>query len=249
MNVYLNKFMVYFEIHRLYREGFSIRQIGEELVLNRRTVSKYLSMSELEFEQMMIDQSERNKVLSPYESFVKSRLEKFRDTPAAQMHDWLKEHFKDLRVHSTKDIEDIAHAAQALCKSIGKKIAVVVNYDNFQIDENVFDAYTAMVKQLSDTYYTEVSRYTTSAFMRLKLGKALEGKMLSAASAAVAELAGHLGDGRGGPLGDAVGRSATVLLESLVEHREERLLMGGTANLTRNTADFGVSLRPVLEAL
>jgi propionate CoA-transferase len=55
-----------------------------------------------------------------------------------------------------------------------------VNYDNFQIDENVFDAYTAMVKQLSDTYYTEVSRYTTSAFMRLKLGKALEGRGLAA---------------------------------------------------------------------
>lgn len=87
------------------------------------------------------------------------------------------------------------------------------------------------------------------AQLRDLLGKALEGKKLSAASAAVAELAGHLGDGRGGPLGDAVGRSATVLLESLVEHREERLLMGGTANLTRNTADFGGSLRPVLEAL
>jgi heat-inducible transcriptional repressor len=39
------------------------------------------------------------------------------------------------------------------------------------------------------------------------------------------------------------------LLESLVEHSEERLLLGGTANLTRNTADFGGSLRSVLEAL
>ena len=104
MNVYLNKFMVYFEIHRLYREGFSTRQISEELVLNRRTVSRYLSMSEPEFEQMMIDQSERDKVLTPYESFVKSRLEKFRDTPAAQMHDWLKEHFKDLPKVSQKTV-------------------------------------------------------------------------------------------------------------------------------------------------
>jgi hypothetical protein len=33
MNVYLNKFMVYFEIHRLYREGFSIRQISEVTTL------------------------------------------------------------------------------------------------------------------------------------------------------------------------------------------------------------------------
>jgi len=83
--------------------------------------------------------------------------------------------------------------------------------------------------------------------LRDLLGSALEGKKLTAASAAVAELAGRLNISD--TLGDAVGRSATVLLESLVENREERLLMGGTANLTRNTADFGGSLRPVLEAL
>jgi heat-inducible transcriptional repressor len=83
--------------------------------------------------------------------------------------------------------------------------------------------------------------------LRERLAAALEGKPLSAASVAVADLASQL-DGRGG-LGDAVGRAATVLVETLVEHREERLLLGGTANLTRNTADFGGSLRSVLEAL
>ena len=76
-------------------------------------------------------------------------------------------------------------------------------------------------------------------------------------SAGRQEALGGLGCGRrprrptrgAGGLGDAVGRSATVLLESLVEHTEERLLMGGTANLTRNAADFGGSLRSILEAL
>ncbi|OBI13789.1 heat-inducible transcriptional repressor HrcA [Mycobacterium sp. E2327] len=87
--------------------------------------------------------------------------------------------------------------------------------------------------------------------LREMLGQALVGKRLSAASTAVADLAGEL-HGRSGlanNLSDAVGRSATVLLESLVEHTEERLLMGGTANLTRNAADFGGSLRSILEAL
>jgi heat-inducible transcriptional repressor len=83
--------------------------------------------------------------------------------------------------------------------------------------------------------------------LREMLGQALEGKKLAAASIAVADLAGQL-RGAGG-FGDAVGRSATVLLESLVEHTEERLLMGGAANLTRNSADFGGSLRSILEAL
>jgi heat-inducible transcriptional repressor len=83
--------------------------------------------------------------------------------------------------------------------------------------------------------------------LRDRLAQALEGKPLSAASVAVSDLAVQL-NGQGG-LGDAIGRSATVLVETLVDHTEERLLLGGTANLTRNTADFGGSLRSVLEAL
>ena len=83
--------------------------------------------------------------------------------------------------------------------------------------------------------------------LRERLGQALEGKPITTASIAVSDLASQLvGHGR---LGDSVGRAATVLVETLVEHGEERLLLGGTANLTHNTADFGGSLRSVLEAL
>ncbi|HYO04222.1 MAG TPA: heat-inducible transcriptional repressor HrcA [Mycobacterium sp.] len=85
------------------------------------------------------------------------------------------------------------------------------------------------------------------AQLRERLGQALEGKPVTTASIAVSDLASQL-VGHGG-LGNAVGRSATVLVETLVEHSEERLLHGGTANLTHNTADFGGSLRSVLEAL
>jgi heat-inducible transcriptional repressor len=42
---------------------------------------------------------------------------------------------------------------------------------------------------------------------------------------------------------------STVLLETLVEKREERIMLGGTANLTRSALDFPGSIRPVLEAL
>ncbi len=88
---------------------------------------------------------------------------------------------------------------------------------------------------------------TQLANLRERLGQALEGKPITTASIAVSDLASQL-VGHGG-LGNAVGRSATVLVETLVEHTEERLLLGGTANLTHNTADFGGSLRSVLEAL
>jgi propionate CoA-transferase len=42
------------------------------------------------------------------------------------------------------------------------------------------DDYSAMVKEVTDKFYTDVSRYTTSAFMRLKLGEALESRGLAA---------------------------------------------------------------------
>lgn len=88
--------------------------------------------------------------------------------------------FQGLQVHTLKDVQDIAQAARALCEPLGKKIKVVVNYDNFQIAEAVVDDYAAMVKALSDAYYIDVARYTTSAFMRLKLGEALENRGLAA---------------------------------------------------------------------
>ncbi|MFF4207884.1 heat-inducible transcriptional repressor HrcA [Streptomyces sp. NPDC001796] len=41
----------------------------------------------------------------------------------------------------------------------------------------------------------------------------------------------------------------STLLETLVEETEERLMIGGTANLTRFAHDFPLTIRPVLEAL
>jgi len=95
MNAFLRKFMMYYEIKRMNRDGRSISKISQALNCNRRTVRKYLEMEDQEFEAFVNVQSNRGKLLQPYESFVQQRLEKYRDTPAAQMHDWLKEHHQD----------------------------------------------------------------------------------------------------------------------------------------------------------
>ena len=95
MNAFLRKFMMYYEIKRMNRDGRSISKISEALNCNRRTVKKYLEMEDQEFESFVNGQSNRGKLLLPYEAFVRDRLEVYRDTPAAQMHDWLKEHHQD----------------------------------------------------------------------------------------------------------------------------------------------------------
>lgn len=49
----------------------------------------------------------------------------------------------------------------------------IVNYDNFTIFPDVIDDYSAMVRNLVDRFYAGVTRYTTSSFLRTKLGDAL----------------------------------------------------------------------------
>jgi heat-inducible transcriptional repressor len=84
-----------------------------------------------------------------------------------------------------------------------------------------------------------------TAQIRGLLNSAMNGQRLADASARVAELPTQVPV----ELRNAMLRVSTVLVETLVEHPEERLLLGGTANLTRNVADFPGSLRQVLEAL
>ncbi len=83
------------------------------------------------------------------------------------------------------------------------------------------------------------------ARLRTQLNSVMVGERLAEASAKVAELP----DQASSELRDPMVRICSVLIESLVDHPDERVLLGGTANLTRNVADFPGSLRQVLEAL
>ncbi|MDZ4784828.1 MAG: IS21 family transposase [bacterium] len=95
---------MYYEVHKLSREGHSLSFISQYLGLNRRTVSKYFSMREQEYEAFIANQSNRNKKLSSYETFVKDRLALFPETSSAQMHDWLKEHHPQFPLINQKTV-------------------------------------------------------------------------------------------------------------------------------------------------
>jgi len=87
--------------------------------------------------------------------------------------------FEGLHVRTLEDVERIRETVEERCRSIGRKVAVVVNYDSFRLDETVADHYADMVRYMETNYYTTVSRYTTSAFMRLKLGAALAKRLVA----------------------------------------------------------------------
>ena len=82
--------------------------------------------------------------------------------------------FAALHIRTADDVTDIRRAVEAACKRIGRRVGVVVNYDAFRIDEGAMDHYAHLIRFMQDTYYGKVTRYTTSAFLRLKLGRELE---------------------------------------------------------------------------
>ena len=71
----------------------------------------------------------------------------------------------------------------ALLGGLRKRVKSVVNYDKFQLDEQAVDAYADAVRYVQETYYLQdgVTRHSTNAFMRLKLGKELAKRKLSPA--------------------------------------------------------------------
>ena len=78
------------------------------------------------------------------------------------------------------DIDAIARAVEARLGGLGRRVYAIVNYDNYSIVPELLDEYSAMVRSLTDRFYSGVSRYTTSGFLRIKLGEALEKRGVAA---------------------------------------------------------------------
>jgi len=81
--------------------------------------------------------------------------------------------FAGLRVRTDEDVAEIRVAVESRLQAIGKKVISVVNYDAVTIDDDVVNQYADLVSYIETKYYLSVSRYTTSGFLRRKLGKEL----------------------------------------------------------------------------
>lgn len=84
--------------------------------------------------------------------------------------------FEDLEVKSITVIEDVVAKIREICAPLGHKVYAVVNYDGFELGSDLEDAYLDAVQEIDDSYFHGVTRFTTSAFMRSKLGSALESR-------------------------------------------------------------------------
>jgi transposase len=104
MEKFINHWIMYHEIHNQNWNGKNPSQIASYLVLDLRTVKKYIAMSEQEYLDYQQQLSNRIQKLAPYENFVKGRLELCPEASSAQVHDWLKEHYPLLPKTSIKTV-------------------------------------------------------------------------------------------------------------------------------------------------
>jgi propionate CoA-transferase len=81
--------------------------------------------------------------------------------------------FEGYNVKSSEQIQEIDDTVRTILAPVGKRVYTIVNYDNFNILPELVDKYSDMVKRLVEELYSGVTRYTTSAFLRMKLGDAL----------------------------------------------------------------------------
>ena len=87
--------------------------------------------------------------------------------------------FEGLAVKSAAEIEAIRSRVSEICAPLGRRVKTIVNYDNFSIAPELEDDYVRMVKYVVSKYYSDVTRYTTSAFLRMKLGDELKKRHLA----------------------------------------------------------------------
>ena len=77
------------------------------------------------------------------------------------------------------DIDDLRKVLVDARIAAGRRVNSVVNHDGCRIAEDLYDDYAEMIAYMVDQHYLTTARYTTSAFMRLKMQEALDKRGLA----------------------------------------------------------------------
>ncbi len=166
--------MTYHEVHRMHREGSSIRRISEHLGLNWRTVKKLLNKDDRSYQKELEAPPSKKKLLDPYRDFVKEKLSLYNDTSAAQMHDWLREHYPDFPQVSPKTVFNFVQGIRTefnIPKEVsGRDFQMVAELpygDQAQVDFGFYNMTTTRGKQKKVQFFTFIlsrSRYKFVVF-------------------------------------------------------------------------------------
>jgi propionate CoA-transferase len=77
--------------------------------------------------------------------------------------------FEGMNIGTEEEAEKLADYLDRYFSRLGRKVHVVVNYDNFDLGPDARDTFFAMVKYNEDKYFLSSTRYSTDAFFRHQL--------------------------------------------------------------------------------
>lgn len=76
-------------------------------------------------------------------------------------------------IRKRSDVSDLRKELVVACKKAGRRVNSVVNHDGCRIAEDLYDDWAEMIEYMTQHHYLTTARYTTSAFMRVKMQEAL----------------------------------------------------------------------------
>ncbi len=79
--------------------------------------------------------------------------------------------FEGMSLETEEEAEALADYLDRYFSRLGRKVHVVVNYDNYNLGPAARDTFFAMVKHNEDNYFLSSTRYSTDAFFRHQLGE------------------------------------------------------------------------------
>jgi len=106
---------LFVEVHQLKEQGFKIAAIAKKLGISRNTVYKYWNMNFDEASEWVLSTGSRRKKLDIRRDLILSWLKEHPDLSSAQVEDWLKEQYPNIKVGSStvrgyvSELRDIYH--------------------------------------------------------------------------------------------------------------------------------------------
>jgi propionate CoA-transferase len=79
--------------------------------------------------------------------------------------------FEGLRLDSHEEVDALADRLEIAFRAAGRRVHVVVNYDNFELAPALVEPFFAMVRKNAELYSLSTTRYSTNAFFRRRLGR------------------------------------------------------------------------------
>ncbi len=79
--------------------------------------------------------------------------------------------FEGLRLDTVEDARELAGELESRFSALGRRVHVVVNYDNFEVSPAAADEFFKMVGRNEERFFLSSTRYSTNAFLRRQLGR------------------------------------------------------------------------------